>query len=72
MDAIASRHGQKVAHLDLMLIDLSADPGETTDVSAAHPEIVQRLTRMGDAFRADLGDSLTGAKGSGRRAAGKE
>jgi arylsulfatase A-like enzyme len=72
MDAIASRHGQKVAHLDLMLIDLEADPGETTNVAAAHPEIVERLTRMGDAFRADLGDSLTGTKGSGRRAAGKE
>jgi len=72
MDAIASRHGQKVAHLDLMLIDLEADPGETTNVAAAHPEIVERLTRMGDAFRADLGDSLTGAKGTGRREAGKE
>jgi len=72
MDAIASRHGQKVAHLDLTLIDLGADPGETTNVAAAHPEIVERLSKFGEAFRTDLGDSLTGVKGSGRREAGKE
>lgn len=27
------------------LYDLDADPGETTDVSAGHPEVVERLTR---------------------------
>jgi hypothetical protein len=31
------------------LYDLVADPGETTDVSAAHPEIMKDLTAIRDA-----------------------
>ncbi len=30
----------------LMLFDLDADPGETTDVSAAHPDVVARLEEI--------------------------
>ena len=34
------------------LYDLAADPGETTDVSADHPEVVERLTNLARAFDA--------------------
>ena len=53
-----------------MLVDLEADPGETTDVAAAHPEVLDRLEAVADAMRADLGDRLTARTGSGVRAAG--
>jgi arylsulfatase len=68
--AIASRHGYSVASLPLSLYDLAADPGETRDVAAAHPEVVARLEAVATEARADLGDSLTGATAAGRRPAG--
>jgi acetyl esterase/lipase len=46
------------------------DPTETRDVAAANPEIVARLQARVAAARADLGDSLTGAKGANLRPAG--
>ncbi len=72
MDAIASRHGQRVAQLELSLFNLRADPGETTNVAAQHPGLVARLSQLAEPMRADLGDSLTGVKGAGRRPAGFE
>jgi arylsulfatase A-like enzyme len=57
--------------IGLELFDLQEDPGETTNVAAAHPEVVARLQRLADRARADLGDKLTKAKGSGIRPAGK-
>ena len=53
------------------LFDLTRDPGETTDVTAAHPEIVQRLQTFAEKCRADLGDSLTGRTGTGLREPGQ-
>lgn len=53
------------------LYDLDADPGQQRDLAAAQPEVLQRLLKLADDARADLGDNLTGAKGSGRRAPGK-
>lgn len=38
------------------LYHLTDDPGETTDVAAAHPEVVARLMRRVEAARAELGD----------------
>jgi arylsulfatase len=70
MDAIASRHGQKVAKQSLALYDLTADPGETRDVSAEHPEIVRQLSALADPARRALGDKLTGVAGDERRPAG--
>lgn len=52
------------------LYDLDADPGETTDVSAEHPDVVANLDARADAMRADLGDGLRGLAGSGRRSIG--
>ena len=58
------------------LYDLENDVGETTDVSAQHPEIVARLDALAEEARAALGDVLTGQKGSevrppGRRSFGR-
>lgn len=70
MDAIASRHGQKVALQAEALYDLEADPGETRDVSAQNPAIVERLRAAAAPIRQALGDKLTGQPGAERRAAG--
>ncbi len=53
------------------LYDLRADPGETTDVAADHPEVVRSLIAIADRARDDLGDSLTGRSGRGGRPAGR-
>ncbi|MFM9001121.1 MAG: sulfatase/phosphatase domain-containing protein, partial [Opitutia bacterium] len=72
MDAIASRHGQKVALLPLSLFNLRDDPGETRDLAARHPEVVARLSALAEPVRKDLGDRLTSTRGTGRREAGFE
>lgn len=59
------------AKATLALYDLAADPGETTDVAAAHPEKVAELTRFAESARAELGDALTQSKGSGSREPGR-
>ncbi|MCH2181880.1 MAG: sulfatase [Mariniblastus sp.] len=53
------------------LFDLKNDVGETTDVSAQHPQVVARLMAELEKGRADLGDRLTGTRGSGIRPAGQ-
>jgi arylsulfatase A-like enzyme len=68
---IASRHGYRVEKTPQALYDLAVDPGETRDVSAAHPEVVRRLESFLEKERAELGDSLTGRKGSGVRPVGR-
>jgi arylsulfatase A-like enzyme/acetyl esterase/lipase len=52
------------------LYDLAADPGESQDVAAEHPDVVARLEALAERARADLGDSLTGRTGPGVRPAG--
>lgn len=64
---IASRHGYRIEKLASSLYDLASDQGEIRDVSSGHPDIVQRLTKLANAARADLGDSLTGAVGANLR-----
>jgi len=59
------------ATIGLELFDLRADPGETTDVAAQHPEVVDRLQQLAAAARAELGDALQKTSGSGVRAAGR-
>ena len=53
------------------LYDLDADLGETRDVAADHPEVVNRLLGYAEKARADMGDALTGRKGTGTREPGR-
>jgi arylsulfatase len=52
------------------LYDLVADPSESTDVSAAHPDELAALDALGDAMRHRLGDAITGIEGSEIRPGG--
>jgi arylsulfatase A-like enzyme len=51
----------------LELYDLDGDPGETLNVASAYPNQVAELSRLADDWRIQLGDSLTGIKGSAIR-----
>ena len=53
------------------LYDLVHDIGETTDVSAQHPEIVKQLQAGAGKARAELGDALTKRTGTGIREPGR-
>jgi arylsulfatase A len=54
----------------LTLYDLRNDVGETTNVAAQHPDVVERLKHLADEARKELGDSARKEKGSGVRPAG--
>lgn len=56
---------------ELELYNLQTDIGESRNVAADHPEIVKRLQRYAAAIREDLGDTLSGVKGSGTRPVGQ-
>lgn len=56
---------------ELALYDLANGPGERANVADANPDVVRRLTGLADAMRDDLGDSLTGRKGTGARPPGR-
>lgn len=62
--------GTRPEAVGIALYDLKNDLGETTDVAANHPKVVARLLAHAQAARAELGDKLTGRKGSGVRPAG--
>jgi len=53
------------------LFDLSADPGERTDVQARHPEAVARLKRAARRIRPQLGDALRDIRGRAVRPLGR-
>lgn len=50
-----------------VLYDLRRDPGERYDVISQYPEVVQRLMKIADDMRKDLGDNLTRRKPTGQR-----
>lgn len=52
------------ASIELSLFDLESDPGETTNVAAAHPEVVERLLGHARNARAWFGDALTSYEGT--------
>lgn len=53
---------------NLELFDVRNDLGETSEISARHPEVVKRLLALAEGARVDLGDS--GRDGVGQRSAG--
>ena len=53
------------------LFNLKQDIGEAKSVAADHPDVVARLSALADKVRADLGDRLSGIKGSGIRPTAK-
>lgn len=56
---------------ELALYDRANDPGEANNVIEHYPEIYAELSRAAESFRADLGDKLTKAAGSGVRQPGE-
>jgi arylsulfatase A len=59
------------AEIGLALFDLTNDPGETIDLAAAQPEVVDQLRRLAERAREELGDAATGRTGRGVRAPGR-
>jgi arylsulfatase len=59
----------KLEHSELY--DLSMDIGEARDLAGKRPDLVKSLEALAEEMRADLGDSLTGRKGSGTRPPGR-
>jgi arylsulfatase A-like enzyme len=58
------------SHTGLALYDLENDVGETRNVADQHPEVVERLKRLADKARVELGDSATKQAGKGVRPVG--
>lgn len=56
---------------DLALYDLENDVGETTNVAEQHPQMVERLKRLAEKAREELGDSATKQSGKGVRSAAR-
>ncbi len=52
-----------------LLFNVVTDIASTTNVAAEHPDVVQRLLKLANAARKDLGDS--GQRGAGQRQAGR-
>jgi len=69
-NGVPARYEQvKIAEPELY--DLEQDVRERTNVASEHPEIVKRMLALAEQAREDLGDSLTGRKGSGVREPGR-
>jgi arylsulfatase A-like enzyme len=62
-----AKHGEPVS----ALYDLVADPAETTDVLADHPEVVARLEAHAESARTSLGDALQDQTGKDIRPIGR-
>lgn len=62
-------HFKKGASDQPLLFDLVNDIGSTNDVASQHPDVVDRLTKLAETARKDLGDA--GVSGQGQRPAGK-
>jgi arylsulfatase A-like enzyme len=72
IQGIATRHGYKVAQQAQALYNLREDISETTDVSAQHPDVVERLKKLAEPLRLELGDTLTGTPPQAVRPLGRD
>jgi arylsulfatase A len=68
-DGVPGKYVRK--EIELSLFDLEKDPAESTNLSAANPEIVKRLMEYVERAREDLGDALTKRTGKNVRPAGR-
>jgi arylsulfatase A-like enzyme len=59
------------AHTALALYDLENDPGETKDVAGDNPEVVEKLKKLAEKAREELGDSARKQQGKGVRSPGR-
>lgn len=67
-----ARHGRDGAKDPVLeLYDLAADPGETRNVAAEHPDVVALLQKDAENFRRRFGDATTQATGVERRPIGR-
>lgn len=57
LQAVRSGKWKLRLNSDPLLVDLEADIGETTDLSADNPEVVAKLMKLVELARADLGDN---------------
>ncbi|MEX2213286.1 MAG: sulfatase [Phycisphaeraceae bacterium] len=57
--------------IGLSLFDLKNDIGETKDVKDAHPDVVEKMKKLADEMRKELGDTATKTKGEGVRPVGR-
>jgi arylsulfatase A-like enzyme len=62
---------KRIKHDPPLLFHVGLDPGEKRNLAAEHPEIVKRLLALVEQAREDLGDAITGRKGSGVREPGR-
>jgi len=69
MDSKKRNWGKPEGKTELILYDLKADIGETTNVAAAHPDVVKQLLAHAEIARRELGDGEKA--GAGQRAAGR-
>ncbi len=61
----------EVREIELSLFDLKNDVGETTNVIDRYPDVAKRLMAAAEVARRELGDRLTGRKGSEVRPPGR-
>ena len=69
-DGIPVKYDQNIVS-ENELYNLKIDPKELNNVLNNYPEIVNKLEKMGENARYDLGDNLTKVKGAGTREVGK-
>jgi arylsulfatase len=66
---LAAGYGRRKT--ELALYDLKSDIGEKHNVAAEHPKVVERLIKLADKMREDIGDSRKRMKGKNRRPPGR-
>ncbi len=64
------RGTEEVRWIGLSLFDLNGDVGETTNVADQHPDVVERIEKLAERFRDDLGDQARQRKGKNIRPPG--
>jgi arylsulfatase A-like enzyme len=57
--------------IGVALYDLESDVGERNDVAAENPQVVERMMKLAEKMRRELGDSITGVEGKKCRPPGK-